>query len=160
MTEFSARKLGEVLAFSQVGAETMEKGRGALESVFGADKVGAFIASHQAHAEGITKAAADAGMSEVTLTKAQGTGGKLRSMRDMYVGDEWDNPAELMEWLGFFEGAAVVHFSLVSGSGNALGSDEIKNIASQGMQFHNDILQQVIKAIADYAQKKESAPAA
>lgn len=157
MTEFSARKLGEVLAFSRVGAETMEKGRSALETVFGADTVGSLIETHKAQAAGIEKAAADAGMAEVTMAKAEGTGGKLRNMRDMYVGDEWDNPAELMEWLGFFEGAAVVHFSLVKGSGEALGNDEVKALADAGTDFHNRILHDVVRNIADYAKKKESA---
>ncbi len=157
MTEFSAKKLGEVLAFSQVGADTMEKGRPALESVFGAEKVASLIDGHKAHADAITKTAQDAGKAEITLAKAQATGTKLRTMRDMYIGEEWENPAELMEWLGFFEGAAVVHFSLVGGAGDALAMDEMKTVAAQGMQFHNEILQAVITTIAAYAKKKESA---
>jgi len=157
MTEFSARKLGEVLAFSVVGAETLEKGRPALESVFGTDKVASMVETHKAHAAAIEKAATDAGMAEVTMKKAEGTGGKLRTMRDMYVGEEWENPAELMEWLGFFEGAAVVHFSLVHGSGEALKNAEVTSIATQGTEFHNSILQEVVRAIAEYAKKKETA---
>lgn len=156
MTEFSARKLGEVLAFSVVGAETMEKGRTALDSVFGGEKVAMFIDAHKAHAAAIEKAAKDADMGEVTMKKAEATGEKLRKMRDMYVGDEWENPAELMEWLGFFEGAAVVHFSLVHGSGEALGNAEVTGIATQGTQFHNGILQEVVLNIAEYAKKKET----
>jgi len=160
MTEFTARKLGEVLAFSQVGAETMEKGRPAFESVFGAEKVNALIAGQNDHAAAITKGARDAGMADATMAKAAATGTKLRAMRDMYVGDQWDNAAELLEWSGFFEGAAVVHFSLVQGSGEALANEEIKGLGAQGMSFHNDILQAAIKAIAEYAKKKESVPAA
>jgi len=53
MEEFSARKLGEVLAFAEVGIETFEKGREALEKVFGKDKVEEVLAKNKAHAEKI-----------------------------------------------------------------------------------------------------------
>ena len=43
MNEFTAKKLGEVLAFAEVGMETFEKGRDAFISVFGDEMVQSFV---------------------------------------------------------------------------------------------------------------------
>ncbi len=157
MTEFSARKLGEVLAFARVGSETMERGRTALASVFGEAEVAELIESQKQHDIAITAASTAADMAEKTLAKAEGTGSKLRSMRDMYVGDEWDNPAELMEWLGFFEGAAIVHWSLVKGAAEGMGNAEVGSLAQTGIQFHQGVFNTVNEKIAVYARNKETA---
>lgn len=156
MTEFSARKLGEVLAFARVGADTIERGRAALEETFGAEGVDALLAANLEHAEAIEGMAADAGMAEATLAKSEGTTAKLKQMRDLYVGDQWDNPVELMEWNGFFVGAAIVHWALVKGAAEGMGSDAMKALADQALGFHNATFDTVNVKIGEYARGRES----
>lgn len=158
MTEFSARKLGEVMAFARVGTDTIERGRAALETVFeGAAGVDALLAANAGHAEALAAMADGAGMGEVTRAKAEATGGKLRQMRDLYVGDQWDNPVELMEWSGFFVGAAIVHWELVRGAADGMGDEAMRALADDALAFHKGSFGTVSEKIAAYAKDREAA---
>jgi hypothetical protein len=147
MNEFVAKKLGEVLAFAVVGKEIFEKGKDALTSVLANEGVGGVIENVTDHATAITKLAESESISAITLPKSQKTGDKLRQMIDLYVGDQWDNPTEILEWLGFFEGAALVHWKLVDGAGMALGDAKLQNLAGQGITFHQNLLAEVAQAL-------------
>jgi hypothetical protein len=140
VNEFVGKKLGEILAFAEVGAETWERGQESLALVLGADVVADVIARSFEHARTIRSMAEELGTSEVTLKKLEGTGKKLREMRDLYVGDQWHNPVELLEWSGFFEGAAVVHFALVRGAGEGLDHEGLTELGTEGADFHQQIL--------------------
>ncbi len=155
MNEFAAKKLGEVLAFSRVGVETFERGKDAFDQVL--ENVDGCIASLKDHESKIVAAAESANVSDITLAKADSTGTKLRSMRDMYVGDQWDNPAELLEWSGFFEGAAVVHWALVEGAGKALALESLEDLADKSKDFHEDLLEDVTKSITKLGGEKATA---
>lgn len=153
MNEFTAKKLGEVLAFCQVGAETLEKGKQAFAEALPEQNIDELISSLNDQAQQIDSLTEN---KEVTLTKAEGTGKKLRAMRDLYVGDEWDNPAELMEWSGFFEGAAVVHWDLVIGASEALNNEELKSLAMTGHSFHHDMFHAASNALKAIGATKAS----
>jgi hypothetical protein len=154
--EFTAKKLGEVLAFCQVGLDTIDKGETALTDAYKDFDISPaeLRKSLLAHAGKIEAFVNEAGVSEITNAKAQKTGEKLTLMRDMYVGEEWDNPAELMEWSGFFEGAAVVHFALVVGVAEVLADTELKKLADEGLTFHHNLLHTTQKAITAIGKNK------
>lgn len=142
MNKFSAKKLGEVLAFAEVGQDTIEKGYEALVSVLGEDLTNDFREKNHNQAEIISALADAESVSETVKTKTEKTGEKLKKMRDLYVGDEWDNPTELLEWSGFFEGAAIVHWRLVSGVAETLNNDELKKLAEEGIALHQTFLRE------------------
>lgn len=154
MNEFTAKKLGEVLAFSRVGVETLEKGRQAFEQAFSEGEVQETIDIFLDQAEKIEVMVEDSEFKEITLKKSEATGSKLRAMREMYVGDEWDNPAELLEWSGFFQGAAVVHWALVEGTASTLRHLELENIASDAKDAHDDLLEDVCDALHNIGMQK------
>jgi hypothetical protein len=147
MNEFTAKKLGEVLAFAEVGAETWGTGRAALVSVFGEEKVGGYISTLNTVSDTIKALADRAQVLATVITKLEKTGDKLRKMRDLYVGDEWDNPTELLEWSGFFEGAAVVHASLLHGAAQEMGHAELASIATQSLNHHKSIFDEVTEQL-------------
>src|SRR5258708_5403219 len=149
LNEFTAKKLGEVLAFAVVGKEIFEKGKDALGQVLTAERVDQIIKSASGHEDAIVMLAGGEGSRDITLPKSEKTADKLRKMLDLYVGDQWDNSAELLEWLGFFEGAALVHWKLVEGAGAALDDDTLRNLAITGVDFHQDLLTEVSRAIRD-----------
>jgi hypothetical protein len=153
MNEFSAKKLGEVLAFSLVGRETAEKSQKAFTALFedGAEKI---VEKYRAHAEAILSIAHNTHVSETVSKKAEATAQKLRNMRDLYIGDEWDNPSEIAEWLGFFEGAAIIHWALVEGVSAHLTIEELRNVSLDATGFHNDLLQKVKEAIKFLGKEK------
>lgn len=156
MNEFTAKKLGEVLAFAEVGMETFERGRAAFVSVLGEEMVTSLMEESQIHADSIKKIAEDAGMTEVVMKKLDGTGAKLRAMRDLYVGDQWDNATELLEWSGFFEGAATVHWALVKGAGEATSNSDLMTLAEAGAERHHSILEKATALLHEVGKTKSS----
>lgn len=155
MNEFSARKLGEVLAFCNAGIEIFKKGEGALKGLLN-EEYQQTINTLQEQAIEIESIANQAGVWEVTSKKAEGTKNKLLSMSEMYIGDEWDNPTELMEWFGFFEGAAIMHWELVEGSGQGLKDEHLESLANKNIEFHRNLLDKFGDLIKEYAVKKVS----
>jgi hypothetical protein len=141
MNEFIAKKLGEVLAFTRVELDTLAKGRTALLEKLGEEKLLDIEEKNKIYSEAVIKLSTDAGKIDITLTKASATEEKLKKMRDMYVGDQWDNATELMEWSGFFEGAAIVHWALVKGCAEGLNDENFMTLAEEGMNWHHELLE-------------------
>lgn len=143
MNEFVAKKMGEVVAFERIGIETMERTEAAFMTIFGAEQMGAIVERRQHRIRAVLGAAEEAGIAEVTNAKAEKTAQKLTNMRDMYIGDEWENEAEIAEWLGFFEGAAWVHWSLVEGAAEARGLAALTAVATEAVTEHQNLLNAV-----------------
>lgn len=155
MNEFTGKKLGEVLAFCTAGLVLLEKGETALRTVF-ENEFDDIRLNLENQAQKIHDTALRLQCEAVTIPKSEGTREKLLSMAQMYVGTEWDNPAELMEWLGFFEGAAIIHWKLVQGSGEGLQDEELKVLAMENIQFHENILSLIGEKIREYAKGRTS----
>ncbi len=141
MNEFVGKKLGELLAFSRIGTETYEKGRPALVTALTEETVTDVEEKNRMHAEEIIRIATEGGVIDITQTKATTTEAKLRSMRDLYVADQWDNATELMEWSGFFEGAAIVHWALMRGAAAGTGNDELLALTEEGVNWHYEMIE-------------------
>ena len=141
MNEFVGKKLGELLAFSRIGTETYEKGRPALVTALTEETVTDVEEKNRMHAEEIIRIATEGGVIDITQTKATTTEAKLRSMRDLYVADQWDNATELMEWSGFFEGAAIVHWALMRGAAAGIGNDELLALTEEGVNWHYEMIE-------------------
>lgn len=154
MNEFTAKKLGEVLAFAVVSLETAEKAEKALKEAFGDDTFQNIVEENKKHIKIINTLAEENNISEIVNTKLAGTGNKLRQMRDLYIGDEWENPTELLEWSGFFEGAAIVHWDLVSGVGDALNNETLTNLANSALSLHREIFAQTEEGLKQHGKNK------
>ncbi len=141
MTERSAKKLGEVLAFAEVGLETLARGSTALSQVLGSELIESIKVENTRHFDTVTALVESLGVQDITKEKATATGEKLRAMRDLYVKDQWDNGTELLEWSGFFEGAATVHWSLVLGIVEKGDFGEFADLAKEALNFHHDLLE-------------------
>jgi hypothetical protein len=154
VNEFIAKKLGEVLAFSVVGQDTYDRGAEALSETLGEEKVVDIKGRMKNQEEAIRNLANELGVYEITHTKEEATGKKLREMRELYVGDQWHNPVELMEWSGFFEGAAVVHYALVTGAGEGISHDTLIQVAEEGMDLHQELLDQAHEELHSVGQER------
>jgi hypothetical protein len=154
MNDFTGKKLGEVLAFAQVGSETFQRGRVALVKTLGEDEYQALSAKFDSLAEKIASIARQAGVGEAVSKKAGATGDKLGTMRDTYIQEAWDDPAELLEWLGFFVGAAIVHWSLVKGAAETLGDQELLSFAQDGLKTYQDLFLRVVALIENVGRER------
>jgi hypothetical protein len=147
MDERMARKIGEVKAFTLLGIELFEKGKGALEDVIGQNVLEDTITKLTSQLQQIDEVIEKSEFAEAVNEKAAKTKAKVGAMADAYIGDAWDDPTELCEWLGFFEGAAIVHFSLVFGLSGKANLPVIQKLTDEGVLFHQSLLHKVTQAI-------------
>lgn len=142
INEFTAKKLGEVVAFARLGTETSKKGLAALVSIMSQEELQTMQDTNDRHERSIFLMAEEFGVADIVEKKADATLEKLRSMRDMYVKDQWDNSAEISEWSGFFEGAAIVHWALVEGAAEGGRHENLKLLAQEAKEYHETKLKQ------------------
>lgn len=143
MDEKQAKKLGEVLAFASVGNATLEKANEAAREAFGIEEVDKLAAVNTDHMDRINSLADDLEVYKIVEAKHMKTSEKLTKMRDMYIGDDWDDPIELMEWMGFFEGAAIIHWALIDGVAKQIKNEELEELAKDASGFHTELLEVV-----------------
>lgn len=158
MNTFLAKKVGEVLAFCEVGIDTFKRGRTGLKAVLSKEDLENLEGALSDHRERIIKISSTQGVLEEVTNKAEKTGEKLLSMQDLYLeGEEdWEDPAEMLEWLGFFEGAAIIHWSLVSGAAGASEISELVDLANEGNQLHRDALDIMAAYVANLGEETAS----
>ncbi len=142
MNEKVAKKVGEAYAFASVLEETFTRNESVMRSLFDsyADLMKETVQSQQDELRSIAE---EFGMSEVVLPKAERTSVKIQNMADMYVGDEWDNPVEVLEWMSFFVGGAVIHWQLIAGSAEAMGHESFLGVAQEGTDYYHSLLDEL-----------------
>lgn len=129
------------MAFCDLGLETFERARSVLEPAFGRKNYEDFLGDLKSDKEQIEVMADNKSVLSEVTAKAERTAEKIRTMRDTYVGDRWDELPEVLEWLGFFEGAAIVHFSLIE------GIEETEDIGAAGASTHKNIFEKISQTI-------------
>lgn len=147
MTEKAAKKLGEVLAFSYASNELIQNGHEGLTKVFHADTVLQIKNRHINLAETLKQIATKHNVLDIVTTKADKTHIKLNDMANMYIKEEWDNPAELLEWLGFFVGAAIIHWQLVAGVADQMKDQELINLSEKCLHEFKNLFTETEKEI-------------
>ncbi|MEO5646435.1 MAG: hypothetical protein ABIO57_01530 [Candidatus Paceibacterota bacterium] len=141
MNEFVAKKLGELLAFNRVGIDTYQKGRATFITALTEEAVADIEDKNRIHGEEIMRLATEGGVIETTLAQSAMDEDKLKKMRDLYIGENWDKDAELMEWSGFFEGAAIVHWASVRGAAAGMEHDELLALTEEGVNWHYEMIE-------------------
>ncbi len=156
MNEFTAKKLGEVMAFINVGAEQFLQAKTALSSVLGQDFTNKANEIYAEHKKNLNHIVQESDLKEVILTKADKTGVKLTAMANLYMQkpEDWQDSSEVIEWLGFFEGGAIVHFKLAEAAAEELNLKEVVDFARAGAQWHKDFLGKLEQGISMVAKKR------
>lgn len=139
------KKIGEALAFSRVGEDLFIRAKGALVSGFGETwyEVNlARILTSRENLESLFRSFGDD--ASVVEEKAGRTTAKIESMQSTYLSDDdWSDLDEVVEWMSFWLGGAVVHWAVLERSLNSLGSPS--EIAVSGREeFHlvlNDLIE-------------------
>jgi hypothetical protein len=156
INEFTAKKIGEVIAFTRLGNDTISRSHNALVQKLGEDKVQDMIDKNSLYEQEFTRISTDGAGIDITLAKAEKTFEKLSKMRDLYVGDEWDNATEILEWSGFFEGAFIVHLALVKGCAETLGHEDFITLTNEAITYHYETLELVESELSSVGQDKAS----
>lgn len=138
MREFGARRLGNVLGIERVGLDTIEKAREVFDEVFGNDKTSRMVLAMRHHAELLDRIIIDSGVSENSINESNLFINKLFQMRDLYVNDAWNSPVRISEWIGFFNGAALIHWKILRGVAEKEENDELKELSLKCLGFYEE----------------------
>lgn len=147
MNEFTAKKLAEVQAFVDTGRAIWER-----SNSFGSTAPQA-VTILQAAAKVNLASSIPEDKQELFNTKVQKTTQKLTAMMELYIGDEWDNPVEVLEWSSFFAGAGAAHAGLTKSATETSAPELSKSLGSLE-QAYRDLLDQVITQLQAAAQTK------
>jgi len=142
------RKTRELSALATLSIETFTKAEKGLQKAFTKKELDEIIQTNKQHLESINLLFDDEQITKVK-EKAEKTKNKLGGMQKIYLEEKWDEPLEVLEWLGFIEGAAVVHWSLVEELATESKMDSVENFALLGYRFHKDLLIKISKAIKE-----------
>ena len=140
MNEKVSKKVGEAYAFSMILKEINQKTPGVLKELLGdlSENINSITEDQISSFDQII---GEAGATEVVKTKAEKTSNKIAEMGDFYVGDDWDDSAEVLEWLSFFLGAAIIHWQLILGAGRELENESLTQTAEKGVKYFEDLMQ-------------------
>ena len=139
MNEFIQRKLGEVVAFARIGSDTMTKGEEGFSKILSEEDIEDLKRTfNDLENRLLSIAESEDVLSEVEADSRE-TEEKVLSMRDTYISEKWDDESELLEWMGFYNGAALVHLHLIYGAAETLGFEELLFIARDALEFYQSL---------------------
>lgn len=142
MTEKVAKKIGEAYAFAQTLSETYNANTEVMNELLG-EHAETLLDITRVQTEELKDIAEEAQMADVVLSKAERTGTKITKMGEMYVGDDWDDVAEVLEWMSFFVGGAIVHWQLITGSAQQMEHVHFGNVAGIGTEYYASLMKQL-----------------
>lgn len=144
MEDFIAKKLAEVEAFCIVSGQILERAGGGFDPKYG--DVAAILEELSAQS---VESAITATRRQPFDEKVEATITKLTDMMERYIGDDWDNPEEVLEWCSFFAGAGAAHCALAA----ALEEDLENQLTGMSQRFE-DCLHQVMNDLRLFAADK------
>lgn len=140
MNPFIIKTLGNLLALAEVGSETYEKSKVSLEERLGEKELEDLIEKNNIHAEEIRRIAEKTGKEgEVEALRGKASG-KLRQMRDIYMGEKYSSSEDVLEWLSIFSGISYGEWSLLKGLGEKDNDMDILTISEEAINFHHNTL--------------------
>lgn len=131
--------MGEVLAFARIGTDTMEKGEDGFSKLLSEGDIEDLKrAFNDLEHRIMAVAEADNALEEIEAD-SHAPEEKVLVMRDTYIGENWDDESDLLEWMGFYVGASLVHWHLIYGAAEALGFEELLAVARDAVDFYRTL---------------------
>lgn len=154
MNEFTAKKIGEVVAFARMGNDTINKAKKAFGEFLSDADMDDTIAKAEKQIDYLLTFANEKNITDSVKSEAEKTGEKIKIMRDAYIGDEWENASVIFEWWGFFGGAAIAHWNLIKGIGEAIEDDVFVEQSYQAIAYHENLYDTSISLLAEIGRNK------
>ena len=154
INEFTSKKLGAVLAYSLMSNETFDRGRDALETVLGAEKVLGIAEKSSLHTETIRQIGEEYSIETVMDLGTDETASLLHEIRDKYLKDEWDDSSTLLEWIGFLAGGSIAHWASIQGVGDILSNETLIELAKDADTHYRELLDTVKEELESVGQSR------
>lgn len=145
MNSFLVLKLGEVFAFARASRDILQKGREGFLEIMDEKELEDLLSANETHIGEIMKVVAEGDIDEEVRSRAADTEEKLNKMRDMYLLKESDlsSGAKIADWMGFFEGAAYVQWSVVEDEAREEKMDDLRHLAAEASNLHENLLEKI-----------------
>lgn len=137
-------KVGEIKAFTEVALKFLKKCDKTLSEVYGEVFVKNLQKEFSYLSREIVTFQKNSPESEAITQKSKKTEEKVTKMQEMYIKEEWDNVTELTEWLGFFAGSAIVHWTLVMGRAQKSKNVKLVSLCQEGKKINEAFFQKII----------------
>lgn len=147
MKKVLAKKLGEVCAFAKISLDTYTRGEEALTKVFDTDYIKEIQHTNEETVSQLEEFMNNQDQKSVFENYSNTAEKKITEMRRIYLEDKWNETDEVLEWLGFVEGSAAVHWSLVEELSAEEGLSQFDTIAAKMKSYHTQLLQKMAQAI-------------
>lgn len=145
------KKIGEALAFSRVGEDLFIRAKGALVSGFGETWYGSKlkeIIEAREGVDGLVRSFEDG--SAVVEEKVAKTTEKIENMQSIYLTeDDWNDLDEVVEWMSFWVGGAIVHWAVLERSFKAL------NVSEAIALWGRDVFSVILEDLIEYGKKQK-----
>ena len=153
MNEKITKKIGETYAFAQVLETTFTANEAVMTELLGttASTVVSTASEQRAALHAICDAAET---TDILLPKVEKTVVKISQMGEMYVGDDWADAAEVLEWMSFFVGGAIVHWQLIAGAGAAMDDEMLTDAATTGVVYYENLMDQLKQAATQVGKER------
>jgi len=99
------------------------------------------------HIKSIRHLAETEGITEIVENKFISTSKKLTQMRDLYLGDKYNDADELFAWFSFFEGASYGHWMVIKGIAEKENDGMLLELAEDGESFHFGLLAHIAEEL-------------
>jgi hypothetical protein len=139
MNEFVSKKMGEVLAFARSGRDTLEKGEEAFLKLLDQEEIDEINEAFDELESRVVALAEEQEVIDDVEEGAEETLEKVTAMRDTYLDGSWDEESELLEWMGFYTGASLVHWRLIAGAAGALQFEELEKVSRDAIEFYTGL---------------------
>lgn len=149
MDTFLIKKLGEAFAFTRAFRDTLQKGKKGFLKIMDKKEFNSILTANESHIGSIMKVVEEHDIDEEVRERAARTEEKLNKMRAIYLPREnnFSDPVDVSEWMGFFEGAAYLHWVVVRDEAEKEGVDKLQKLADKAAEFHETILEQIASYI-------------
>ena len=146
MNEKITKKVGEACAFAQVLEATYQANEVVMKELL-AEHASTLVKTTGSQMTALKSICDEAGTVSILGPKVEKTADKITRMGEMYVGDDWDDSAEVLEWMSFFVGGAIIHWQLIAGAGTEMGHTALNRVASSVVLYDEGLIEQ-LKAAA------------
>lgn len=137
MNEFIAKKIGEAKAFEEHTIWLLGKAKEAYSCFLTDIEIEGRTGDHEKNRDTIISIAESKGIKDQVEAKAEKTKAKLQGMAETYIGEKWNDTAEILEWTSFAEGAAIAHWGIVKGAAEALEEEALLTLSFDAIAEHS-----------------------
>ena len=154
MNEFSAKRLGEILAFVDALLYTCDKGKGALTSILGEEHLLEIVRISRSHKDSVHTISDRAKVLHSVMNKLEIKGDELNKLKDINIENDWENSTKVLQWLGYLEGMTILHASAFVGISVEIGHAELRSFADSYNTYHKELFNYITNLFHDISRDK------